>query len=534
MDAISRLLSDHRAFMNQAKQLNRAKADSKPDAAHNHSHFLNKNPAHRAAHDDLTVSARIVAALGQLLSPSMRRAIVEVFANAPWRFILPACSFCMAWMASQFMRGRAIGGMIDILFKSQMPLTEDASPAAASTAQPTLQAMLIMPVVFAFFEWLFNVLWDFCMMKAKTALIVTGRTRYFRSIISQSLEFHSGSSSAELAARLISDSEAIDDAIVHAPCHLLRGLFTLVVAAYVISIDAWLFALGLVLRLPWLLQFVEYAITVVASYELLESNASHLAQAHANEVFASIVTVQACTAEDDETQEFKGHLQNVSRIADTGSVVACGLRNVENGLTLASEIVILAYGVSRVYNGHLTFGIFMALKAHMEMFISQFNFFEKAYVALKRASVQSARMFHFYDLHASSGEVLQQLPVVAPKSGLAQHALSLQQHPIIVEFSNVSFSYPKLPSQAENIHMPVVLSGVSFFVIQRSLTAILGASGSGKSSIGKLLLQFYKPTSGDVHVDGVACKSPESAHRAREMIAWVDQVIRFAPSCQCI
>jgi ABC-type multidrug transport system fused ATPase/permease subunit len=517
MNALNQFLSEHRSCMRRATELNQEKSGTKQNGAYSQPQFENKNPSHRAATDDFTIATRIFAAVRQLLSPIMRRTILEMFNSAPWRFLAPACLFCMGWMASQFLRGRSIGNLIDSLFKAHSEIKGDSNFA---NAPPALTALLFLPIMFAFLEWLFNVLWDFCIMKAKTALIVDGRTRYFRSLLAQPLEFHAGISSAELAARIISDSEAIDEAIVYAPCHLLRGVFTLIIAAYIISIDPWLFALGLVLRLPWLLQFVEYAITVVANYELLETNASNAAQAHANEVLASVVTVQACTAEDEETENFKNHLKNVARIAATGSVVACGLRNVENGLTLASEIIILAYGVSRVHSGQITFGVFMALKVHMEMFISQFNFFEKAYVVIKRASVQSSRMFHFQDIYASS--------VVSPETRTRSilHHRAASSFPAteapIIEFSHVFFSYPAL-TQPDEARMPVVLSDVSFSVPRGSSTAILGASGSGKSSIGKLILQFYTPSSGTVYIHGVACRGYDSTRRARELVSWVDQ-----------
>ena len=520
MNAVQRFLDDHRECMLRAKELSQAKAGAKESGAHNQPQFENKNPAHRAAADNLSIAARIIAAIGQLLSPIMRRTVLEMFTNAPWKYIIPACTFCMAWMASQFLRGRAIGNLIDVLFKSQ---TQFSSGPSSAFTPPSLPEMLSLPIMFAFLEWCFNVLWDFFMSKAKAALIVNGRTRYFRSLLAQPLEFHLGNSSAELAARLICDSEAIDEAIVYAPCHLLRGFFTLIVAAYIICIDPWLFILGLALRLPWLLQFVEYAITVVSNYDLLETNASNIAQAHANEVFASIVTVQACTAEEEETENFKGHLQKVSRIAETGSVVACGLRNVENGLSLASEIIILAYGVTRVYNGQITFGVFMALKAHMEMFISQFNFFEKAYVAIKRASVQSARMFHFYDLYSSSSSFSPQTPTSITLNTSKSKVDPEVEAPPILEFSHVSFSYPNLSSQLDCARMPVVLSDVSFSLTRRSSTAILGASGSGKSSIGRLLLRFYTPSSGSIHLHGAGGFS-DSTRSTREIVSWVDQV----------
>jgi ABC-type multidrug transport system fused ATPase/permease subunit len=170
----------------------------------------------------------------------------------------------------------------------------------------------------------------------------------------------------------------------------------------------------------------------------------------------------------------------------------------------------------------------------MEMFVSQFNFFEKCYVAIKRASVQSARMFHFYDLHAASLESSydSQKPIaVSPQTSPKVRAAPASVECPLLEFSHVSFSYPKSTLESEEAPGPVVLSDVSFTVQRQSLTALLGASGSGKSSVGKLLLQFYMPASGAVYLDGTVCRDANSARRVRDTVAWVDQVIVAMSVC---
>ncbi|MCL2374420.1 MAG: ABC transporter ATP-binding protein/permease, partial [Treponema sp.] len=68
----------------------------------------------------------------------------------------------------------------------------------------------------------------------------------------------------------------------------------------------------------------------------------------------------------------------------------------------------------------------------------------------------------------------------------------------IVEFRDVSFRYPDVLESDDN-----VLDGISFTARPGETTAIIGATGSGKTSILKLLLRFYDVTGGAVYVDGL-------------------------------
>lgn len=87
-------------------------------------------------------------------------------------------------------------------------------------------------------------------------------------------------------------------------------------------------------------------------------------------------------------------------------------------------------------------------------------------------------------------------------------------HTGIVEFNHVSFTFP----QAEE----AVLKDVSFTAYPNQMTAIIGSTGSGKSTIAKLLLRFYDVTSGQILIDGVNIKD-YTLHNLREKIGYVPQ-----------
>ncbi|QDR81519.1 ABC transporter ATP-binding protein [Sporomusa termitida] len=87
-------------------------------------------------------------------------------------------------------------------------------------------------------------------------------------------------------------------------------------------------------------------------------------------------------------------------------------------------------------------------------------------------------------------------------------------HTGIVEFKQVCFSFP----QAE----AAVLNNVSFTAQPNQMTAIIGSTGSGKSTIAKLLLRFYDATAGQILIDGVDVRD-YTLHNLREKIGYVPQ-----------
>jgi len=92
-----------------------------------------------------------------------------------------------------------------------------------------------------------------------------------------------------------------------------------------------------------------------------------------------------------------------------------------------------------------------------------------------------------------------------------------------IHFNNISFSYPSRPDYA-------VLKRVDFKVEAGQTVALVGSSGSGKTTIASLILRFYDPTSGSVMIDGIDNKSI-SLTELRKQIALVPQdVILFAGS----
>ncbi len=106
---------------------------------------------------------------------------------------------------------------------------------------------------------------------------------------------------------------------------------------------------------------------------------------------------------------------------------------------------------------------------------------------------------------------------------LIKENTSVKQSKGEIEFKNIAFNYPSRPDFS-------VLSDINFKVEAGQTVALVGSSGSGKTTIASLILRFYDPTSGTILIDGLDSKSI-TLTELRKQIALVPQdVILFAGS----
>ena len=129
--------------------------------------------------------------------------------------------------------------------------------------------------------------------------------------------------------------------------------------------------------------------------------------------------------------------------------------------------------------GHMTVGEFTAVNVFMLQLAQPLNFFGFVYRNIKQALVDLEKMFELIDVKTD----------VVDKPGAAPLVVTGGE----VRFENVSFGYDERRR---------ILDGISFTVPPGKMVALVGATGSGKSTIGRLLFRYYDVTKGRILVDG--------------------------------
>jgi len=176
-----------------------------------------------------------------------------------------------------------------------------------------------------------------------------------------------------------------------------------------------------------------------------------------------------------------------------------------------STIAIVWFGGWRIDSGAMGVGDLMAFIQYAMQIMFSLLMFSMMFVMVPRASASAVRI----------GEVLELQPSVTDASGAApapRHSSG------VVEFDNVSFSYPGAERPA--------LSDISFRAMPGEVTAIIGGTGSGKSTLIHLIPRFFDAASGSVRIGGTDVRSL-SQDQLRKHIALVPQkAVLFSGSVQ--
>ncbi|MDX5382921.1 MAG: ABC transporter ATP-binding protein/permease [Rhodobacterales bacterium] len=148
-------------------------------------------------------------------------------------------------------------------------------------------------------------------------------------------------------------------------------------------------------------------------------------------------------------------------------------------LITAGLVIVMVMAAVGVERGHLTVGDFVMVNAYMIQITMPLNFLGTVYREIRQALVDMGEMF----------DLLEQPAEVSDKTGA--NVLNVQGGE--VELRDVHFGYD--PER-------MILKGVSLKVAAGETVAIVGSSGSGKSTIGRLLFRFYDVNKGAVLIDG--------------------------------
>lgn len=165
-----------------------------------------------------------------------------------------------------------------------------------------------------------------------------------------------------------------------------------------------------------------------------------------------------------------------------------------------TSIAIIWFGAIRIDNGNMQVGDLMAFLQYAMQIMFSMIMLSMMFVLIPRASASATRI----------NEVLEINPVIIEKE---KEKCSTQKRGY-VEFQNVTFSYPGAEEPA--------LTNISFSAHPGEITAIIGGTGSGKSTLIKLIPRFYDIDSGRILVDGVEV-TKMSLESLREKIGMVPQ-----------
>jgi ATP-binding cassette, subfamily B, bacterial len=308
------------------------------------------------------------------------------------------------------------------------------------------------------------------------------RAKLYEKILSQNLEFFEQRRVGEITSRITADIEKLQAAFSITFAEFLRQIFILLIGIVALFITQFKLSVTMLVVFPLIVVFTMFFGRYIKRFS--KKRQDYLAKTNVivEETFQSIASVKSFVNERFELNRYKKSLDNLVEIA---------LHFAKAKGWFISFIIVFLFGAIFfiLWRGALLIQAGSMESGDLVTFIVYTMLIGGSIAGLGNQYAELASAMGATDRVRDILEQDQELDIEAENS---IHPISFQSK---VEYKNVSFRYPT------RIDMEV-LKSINLSVSKGEKIALVGSSGSGKTTIIKLLARFYSVTGGEILIDG--------------------------------
>ena len=392
-----------------------------------------------------------------------------------WKTLVFVAAGIIAYSVLRALAPAQMGGAIT----EHIERTPDATAFVAQ--------MLVVVAIYGG-AWIAEALARSLMVRASNRLVYRLREESFGHLQTLSMSFFERRGVGDIISRVTNDIEMIYNALTNGIAELVGGLFSLVVtlvAMVALDLPLSLVVFALLPLLVWVTGFIGKKVR-----EAFRVNQRMIGQlsANLNESVAAVRVIKSFHKERDSFERFEEVNRGAREAGARAEIVSFAVHpimRVINGIAAALVVGVGGYlAVSQ--GGGYTIGLLSAFIIYSSRFFEPLRQITQVYNLIQSALAGAERVF----------EVLDAEPEIVDKPD-ALHLEEVEGH---VEFDHVTFGYE--PGQT-------VVQDVSLEAKSGRVTAIVGPTGAGKTTLVNLLSRFYDVRSGGIRVDGVDVRDME-------------------------
>ncbi len=292
--------------------------------------------------------------------------------------------------------------------------------------------------------------------------------------------FHDQAQTGQLMSRLSTDLQQIQGFLVMIPITISNLLTLAAVTVMLLLMNVKLTLLALV-SLPLINVFAKRFSSKIHPVSMeLQQELAGLATV-VEETVTGIRVVKGFGAEAIQAAELRKSGDRVFDRSMSLARIRAAFNPVMDFLPALGLVAVLWYGGHQVIDGHLSIGELVAFNSYIMMLIAPLRMTGQIIAQAQRA--------------VASAERVQEILLTAPEIVDAPNAQSLPPGGGEVRFTDVSFAYP--PGRVN------VLEHLELVVPPGQSVALVGATGSGKTTVARLIPRFYEVSGGSLSIDGV-------------------------------
>jgi len=325
------------------------------------------------------------------------------------------------------------------------------------------------------------------------------RQAVYQHIQRLSLAEHYESRRGDLIMRITSDIAAVQDFINSALLGILVNVLTIAGILGVMFWVNWRLTLLALSILPVLFGVVSfYTRRIKAASRAVRKREGELVSSMA-EVLSSIHVVQAFAREDYEDRRFASESRATVETGLQARSIKAKLSPIVGVVVAVGTCLVLGYGGRLALAGELSAGVLIVFLLYLGKLYKPMRDLSKMTDTVAKASVSYERIQDTLEIESR----IRNMPGARPAPAFSGR----------IEFDNVSFGYGG---------EVLTLKGVSFLIEPGQVAAIVGPSGTGKSTIVSLITRFYDPVSGQIRIDGTDIRK-YTLKSVRDQISFVLQ-----------
>lgn len=326
------------------------------------------------------------------------------------------------------------------------------------------------------------------------------RSHVYRSLQALSLNYFENRSTGEIMSRVNDDVTHVERIFVDGVEQMVTAVLTLAGIMAILFWLHWKLALASLIPIPFLIMGAwRYTHRAHDLYHQVRERAAKM-----NGI------LQDTLSGIKETLAFNRQLHEISRFEKRSDDYCRGTLAVMRLWAVYSPsmmfmgslgtTVIILYGIGLVRADEISVGTLVAFIGYLALFYTPINQLHSLNHMLQHALASGERLFEIID---APPDVKEDPEPILPTTNVQGR----------IEFDRVSFSYVK-PKQ--------VINGISFDIEAGEKIALVGHTGSGKSTLIKLLMRFYDVDAGDIRIDGHSLRKLSLSY-LREQIGLVSQ-----------
>lgn len=339
------------------------------------------------------------------------------------------------------------------------------------------------------------------------------RDRVFHHIIHLKIQFFDRTPVGTLHTRTINDIQTLNDVFSSGFVTIFGELLQLIAIWAMMFYTHWYLTLIVLTTLPLIIIVTQiFRKKVKIAFQEVRKKVAEL-NSFIQEHITGMAVIQWFGQEKHEFQKFikinEGHRdENIKTIFYYS--VYFPVIEIISALGIG---LLVWFGAHQVLEEKVTVGVLVAFIMYINMFFRPIRLIADQFNTLQMGAVSAERIFHLLDtqefVHQSSNVLSE------------QQAYQILSYPPKIEFRNVYFEY-------QNQHP--VLKGISFVVEKGSTTAIVGHTGSGKTSIINLLTRFYEFQQGQILINNHDIRSFPLTALRKHMAVVLQDVFLFSGS----